>query len=69
MLLIGLCKKTLVVLCNIRRITFLDVPILFVDNGIVRQGLDSLMPCRVYGIVPPVMETCFPTLWLLQYFS
>src|SRR5690606_7818147 len=51
MLLIGFRKEPLAFPCNIRRITFLDIPVLLVDNGVVRQSLDSLVPSRMYGIV------------------
>ncbi|SJN44438.1 hypothetical protein FM120_15595 [Sphingobacterium faecium PCAi_F2.5] len=51
MALVGFSQKTLVFLCQIGSIAFFDVPILFVDDRKIRQGLDSLMPGGVNSFV------------------
>jgi len=51
MALIGFCQKTLVILCQIGRIAFFDVPILFVNDRKIRQGFDSLVPGGVNSFV------------------
>ena len=51
MLLVGFAQKAHTITRNVGRIVFLDVPVLFVDNGIIRQSLDGFVPCGMNGFI------------------
>ncbi len=47
----GTAQKAHVVLLKLRFVAFLDEPVLFVDDGVVRQHLDRLAPAAVDSLV------------------
>ena len=51
MLLVGFTQKAQTFTRNVGSIVFLDVPVLFVDNGIIGQRLDGFVPSRMNGFI------------------